>query len=201
MEFVAFFLASAAIIAIPGPNVLVIVSTSISYGKWRGLQTVAGTSLAMVLQLIVAALGTTWFVSALSSGFIWLKWAGVAYLVYLGVIHILASFTNRTVKKLNAVGSFQRGFWISLTNPKTILFFGAFFPQFTTVNSPYLPQIALLSVLFWLLAIVLDSAYALLSSKLGILLKNTKWQTVQNRISGVVYVGAGLVLAGVKNGQ
>lgn len=78
------------IIIIPGPNVLVVISTSLAYGRARGLQTVAGTSAAMLVQLFIAALGTAWFVSALASGFLWLKWLGVGYLFYLGIRHLLA---------------------------------------------------------------------------------------------------------------
>ena len=68
MELLTFVLVSIAVIAVPGPNVLVVVSTSLGHGRTRGLQTVAGTSTAMIIQLILAAVGTTWFVSALSQG-------------------------------------------------------------------------------------------------------------------------------------
>ena len=201
MELIAFILASVAIIIIPGPNVLVIVSTGISHGQLRGLQTVAGTSAAMILQLVIAALGTAWFVSALSSGFIVLKWAGVVYLVYLGITHVIASFDNSPTKRLTAVGSFKRGFWVSLTNPKTILFFSAFIPQFTTAGASYFQQTALLSLVFLCLAVVIDSAYALLSSKLRGLIRNNEVHTIQCRISGLVYLSAGATLASIKNGQ
>lgn len=200
MELLAFILVSIGIIVVPGPNVLTIVSTSISHGKIRGLQTVAGTSTAMSIQLLVAVLGTTWLVSALTAGFIWLKWAGVFYLGYLGFTHLL-SLTTKSQNDITAIGSFQRGFWVSLTNPKTILFFSAFLPQFTTTSSPYIGQIALLSVIFWFLAITLDSGYALLSNKLGVLLKSKSLPKVQNRATGLLYLGAGAALATVDHGQ
>jgi len=91
MDILTFVLVSAGIIIIPGPNLLVIISTSISHGKARGLQTVAGTTCAMILQLFIAASETAWLVSALSSGFLWLKWLGVSYLIYLGVAHFFAA--------------------------------------------------------------------------------------------------------------
>lgn len=200
MELMLFIFVSIGVIAIPGPNILVIVSTSISCGRVRGLQTVAGTSAAMAVQLCMAALGTTYFVSTLARGFLWLKWLGAAYLIYLGIRHIwLALSANFSLPDVSAVGSFQRGFWVSLTNPKTILFFGAFLPQFTTQSQPYMTQIAVLSAVFWGLAVLLDSSYALLSSKLASLLQERNLVKYQNGLSGLIYLAAGSLLAGSKN--
>ena len=198
MEILAFILVSIGIIIIPGPNVLVIVSTSITHGKVRGLQTVAGTSTAMLIQLGVAALGTSWFVSALANGFVWLKWVGVIYLIYLGAKH-LAAIRNSAKTEISAVGTFQRGFWVSLTNPKTILFFSAFLPQFTSLAISYPLQIAELSLIFWFFAVVLDSGYALLAYKLSSILKIKNLDKFQNEASGVLYIGASTILATTKN--
>ncbi|MCG8415024.1 MAG: LysE family transporter, partial [Pseudomonadales bacterium] len=83
--YLSFVLVSLLVIAMPGPNILVIVSTSITAGTKRGLQTVIGTSLAMIVQLAVAALGTTGLLVLLNNGLRWLKWAGVLYLLYLAI--------------------------------------------------------------------------------------------------------------------
>lgn len=199
LSFLYFVLLSIAIIVVPGPNVLVVVSTSISSGVKRGLQTVVGTSLAMLVQLFVAAFGTAWFVQAITQGFLWLKWLGVIYLIYLGFSHLIKGLSPASIgkKSATALGSFQRGFWVSLTNPKTILFFGAFIPQFVSPQEPYLSQVILLSSTFWLLALVLDSGYALLSGKLVSLLKGK--ESTQNRVSGFLFLGAGTVLATTEN--
>lgn len=198
MEILAFILVSVGVIVIPGPNVLIVVSTSLSHGKIRGLQTVAGTSSAMLFQLLIAALGTGWFVTALASGFLWLKWLGVSYLFYLGVKHFIA-IGNKQEDQISAIGSFQRGFWVSLTNPKTIIFFSAFLPQFASQADAYLPQIALLSFIFWCLAIMLDSGYVLLAHKLSSLIKSTNLHKYRHGVSGVFYIGAGTALAATKN--
>lgn len=196
MELFVFILASVGILIIPGPNVLVIISTSLSQGKVRGLQVVAGTSAAMIIQLAVVALGTSYFISGLATGFVWLKWLGVAYLLYLGIRHLLAAYRQHPkAVVLTASSSFMRGFWISLTNPKTLLFFSAFLPQFTQASSAYLPQIALLSCLFWCLAVVLDSLYALLASYLSSWVQARGMVKYQNGVSGVMYCGAGSLLA------
>jgi threonine/homoserine/homoserine lactone efflux protein len=200
VELLAFILVSIVVIVVPGPNVLVVVSTGISHGRLRALQTVAGTSAAMAVQLLLAAVGTAWFVEALAEGFLWLKWIGVAYLLYLGISRLIYA-ARKSQPHISALGSFQRGFWVSLTNPKTILFFSAFLPQFVVSSESYLPQIALLSAIFWFLAIVLDCGYALLSDQLGASLNSHVRSKHQNLASGFLYLGAGGILAVTKHGQ
>ncbi|MDO9478044.1 MAG: LysE family translocator [Pseudohongiella sp.] len=197
MELTLFLLLAFGLIILPGPNVMVIVTTSIVHGKVRGLQAVAGTSCAMIVQLLVAALGTAWFVTAVSEGLKWLKWLGVVYLFYLGYKQIRASFGHTTLSTLSAVGSFQRGFWVSLTNPKTIFFFSAFLPQFVSGQENYLANIALLSCIFWFMAVVMDSTYALLSSVLASALKSGRHNKLFGLVSGGLFMGAGVALAAV----
>jgi threonine/homoserine/homoserine lactone efflux protein len=194
--FFTFFVISFSLIIIPGPNVLVIVSTSITHGKNRGLQTVAGTSIAMAIQLVIVGVGTAWFIQILSEGFYFLKWLGVAYLLYLGFFHIKCTFFSESTKyKLTAASSFSRGFFVSLTNPKTLLFFSAFLPQFISSTEHYLQQITLLSITFLLLAVVLDSCYALLSSRLQPILEQRNLEKIQNGFSGLLFLGASVWLA------
>ncbi|MEX1032802.1 MAG: LysE family translocator [Cellvibrionaceae bacterium] len=200
MELVSFILVSMAIIIIPGPNVLVIVSTSITGGRVRGLQTVAGTSVAMAIQLGIAAIGTASFVAVLTNGLLWLKWVGVAYLVYLGIDH-LRRLRTRSHAPATALGSFRRGFWISLTNPKTILFFSAFLPQFASASESFLWQVAQLSAIFWLLAVALDSGYALLASRIAGFVEHSALLKYHNGVSGLLYLAAGALLAGTRSGQ
>jgi len=200
MEILLFILVAIGIIIIPGPNVLVIVSTCISHGRLRGLQTVAGTSTAMIAQLFIAGIGTSWFVSTLASGFLWLKWAGVFYLCYLGFNHLMSAIKKSEHIPVSGFGSFHRGFWVSLTNPKTILFFSAFLPQFVSPSEPYLSQIVLLSSIFWVLAVVLDSSFVYFAGKLVSMLGN-RFSSAQNYFSGALYLGASATLAATKHGQ
>jgi len=199
MDIFTFILVSMGVLIVPGPTVLVVVSTSISHGKQRGLQTVAGSSLAMVIQLFVAALGTSWLVNSLASGFFWLKWLGVCYLVFLGIQLILNS-GKESNSSISAKGSFHRGFWVALTNPKTILFFSAFLPQFAVQSSSYATEIFTLSAVFWALAITLDSGYVLLASRLSPMLQSKGLSSYQGKISGTIYLGAGAALAATRNG-
>jgi len=131
--YLTFLVVSFGLIIVPGPNVLVIVSTSITHGTKRGLQTVAGTSFAMAIQLITVAVGTAWFVQLISNGLYYLKWVGVAYLLYLGLYHLRKVISSKQQEtEIAASATFKRGFAVSLTNPKTLLFFSAFLPQFVT---------------------------------------------------------------------
>ncbi len=194
--YAAFLLVSFGLIIVPGPNVLVIVSTSIAHGKTRGLQTVAGTSLAMAIQLFMVAIGTAWFIRLISNGLYDLKWIGVIYLLYLGLTHLKQVFrTKQQDPDITASATFTRGFLVSLANPKTLLFFSAFLPQFVTDTENYHLQILLLSLSFLVMAMVLDSCYALMSSKLALLIKHRRLRSAQHGLSGLLFLGASAWLA------
>jgi threonine/homoserine/homoserine lactone efflux protein len=156
----------------------------------------AGTSTAMIIQLAVAVFATTSFVTLLINGFYLLKWLGVAYLLLLGIKHLLASFNTVAVTgTMGASGSFIRGFFVSLTNPKTIIFFAAFLPQFASSERPLLPQLLILSITFWCLAVVLDSLYVVLASKAKVLLSMRGLNQLTNRFLSTLYFTASALLA------
>jgi homoserine/homoserine lactone efflux protein len=189
--YLTFLVVSFGLIIVPGPNVLVIVSTSITHGTKRGLQTVAGTSLAMAIQLLVIASSTAWLVQVISNGLHYLKWVGVAYLLYLAIYHLNAAFSAEKKEiKITSSATFRRGFLVSLTNPKTLFFFSAFLPQFVTSAGSYNIQIFLLSLSFLIMAIILDSCYALLSSKLSLLVKERFLNRFRNGFAGLLYLWA-----------
>jgi len=192
--FASFLLVSLLVIAMPGPNILVIVSTSLAAGRKRGLQTVMGTSLAMLIQLAIAALATSGLISLINHGLMWLRWAGILYLLYLA-LNAFKNINHARSAQHSALGSFHRGFWVSLTNPKTILFFTAFLPQFVSSESDYLLQISALSLAFWILAVSIDSVYAILAARLRWLLANKQAQRIQNGLSGTLYLAASALLA------
>jgi len=194
--YLGFVLASAVLILIPGPNVSLIVANTIAYGTRYGLLTVAGTSSAIVVQLALTTLGLTATLTALAGWFEWIRWAGVAYLLYLGVRQWFAAPVDLTrtppqPRSLRAIA--VRGFLISLTNPKTLLFYGAFFPQFLTPDAPIAAQVTLLSVTFLAIAAGLDCGWALLAGRARRLL--AMHGRVRNRLSGGFLMGAGIGLA------
>ena len=194
--YLAFVLATTVLMLIPGPNVALIVANSVAYGTRYGLLTVLGTSAAMVPQLILTAIGMTAMLAWLSQMFEWLRWIGVAYLVFLGIRQWLAEPVDLTrtrpqPKSIRAI--FGRGFLISLTNPKTLLFYGAFFPQFVAPDLAPAPQIVLLALSFLGLAMLLDGGWALAAGRArGLLASRGR---LRNRVTGGLLIGAGLGLA------
>jgi homoserine/homoserine lactone efflux protein len=198
--YLAFVLATTILMLIPGPNVALIVANSVAYGTRFGLLTVAGTSSAMIIQLGITALGLSAVLGVLAQWFEWLRWIGVAYLIYLGVRQWRAAPVDLTATRAMPRSSsaiYWRGFLVSLTNPKTLLFYGAFLPQFVTAERAPAVQVLVLCATFLLLAILLDGGWALLSGRArGLLAARGR---LRNRLSGGLLVGAGIGLALARN--
>jgi homoserine/homoserine lactone efflux protein len=194
--YVAFVLACVILIVIPGPNVALIVANSVAHGARYGLLTVAGTSSAVVVHLALTVLGASAVLSFLAASFDWLRWLGVAYLVWLGLQAWRAPVADLTQVGPQARSArliFGRGFLVGLTNPKTLLFYGAFFPQFIVPGPGASDQLLLLAATFLAIAVVLDGVWALLAARLRSLLGTHV--RLRNRITGGLLMGAGLGLA------
>ena len=194
--YLAFILATVILMVIPGPNVALIVANSVAHGTRFGLLTVAATSTAVVVHLTLTVIGAAAVLNFLAASFDWLRWAGVAYLVYLGIATWRAPVADLAQTQPQARSGrliFARGFLVGLTNPKTLLFYGAFFPQFITPGRDAGQQLLLLAVTFLAVAIVCDSLWAILAGRLRVLL--VAHTRLRNRITGGLLVGAGLGLA------
>ena len=194
--FLSFILAVTVLMLSPGPNVTLIVANSVAHGSRYGLVTVTGTAAAMVLQLGVVALGMAEILGHLGAWFDAVRWLGVGYLFYLG-----ARQWRESPEDLTAVApqkkSFRiimiRGFLVSLANPKTLFFYGAFFPQFVVPQDNAGAQIELLATTFLGIAILIDSGWALAAGRARRLL--ARRGRLRNRLSGGLLVGAGIALA------
>ena len=196
--YAAFVLASVLLIVVPGPNVSLIVANSLAHGPRHALSTVAGTTIAMSIQLAVTCAGVASLMALLAHAFEWLRWLGVAYLVYLGIkqwrTFALAQGVQAT-RETSHRRMFWQGFLVALTNPKTLLFYAAFLPQFVDAGLAPGPQVAVLCVTFVLLAVVLDGGYALLAARLRPILLQPARARWLGRISGGFLIGAGVGLA------
>ncbi len=193
----AAFVAATVLLAIfPGPNMALIVSNSVAYGTRWGLLTLAGTSAALALQLLLVGVGMSTLLAAAGTWFEVLRWIGAAYLVWIGVQTWRAppaSLAQVAARGRSVPRTVGRGLFISLTNPKVLLFFGAFFPQFITPHRPLLPQMALLSVTFLVIVSALDSIWAMLAGRMrGWIARKGR---LLNRLSGGMLIGAGVGLA------
>lgn len=197
--YAAFIAATVALIILPGPNVALITANAIAYGVRYGLFTVLGTSAAMVPQLVLTVLGMTGVLTIAGALLQWVRWAGVAYLVYLGVRAWTApvvDLSNIRPQPHSARAIFLRGFLVSSSNPKTLLFYGAFFPQFVAPEQDIMLQLAVMSMSFLVVACALDCCWALLADRVRGLL--TAKDLLRNRLTGAFYFAAAAGLASFK---
>jgi threonine/homoserine/homoserine lactone efflux protein len=183
---------------LPGPNVALIVANSIAHGPRYGLATVLGTSSAMVLQLGCTVVGLTGVLSLMAMWFGWLRWLGVAYLVYLGVNAWRApaiDLSQTLAQPQSSRAMYLRGFLVSLTNPKTLLFYAAFLPQFVSPEHDQGSQLMLLAASFLVIAVLLDSSWALLAHRVARVLRVSG--RLLNRLTGgfLLAAASGLALA------
>lgn len=199
--YLAFVAAVALLMLTPGPNSALIVATSLGRGTPAGLVTVAGTSAAMVPQLAVTALGMTWLMTILADWFEWVRWAGVAYLIWLGIREWRQPASDDLAAE-PLQGSwrtlFVRAFLVGLTNPGVLLFYGAFFPQFVSPGPHAGLQFGLLCGTFLAIAVIVDCGWAGLAGRLRPAL--ARFGRLRHRLTGGLLMGAGLGLALVRRG-
>lgn len=196
--YLAFVAAALALIVIPGPNVALIVANTLARGRRVGFATVIGTTSAMVLQLGLTVAGMAAAVAAFGQVFEALRLVGVAYLAYLAwrawttpARPVAATVDRRPLGRIIA-----GGFLVSLTNPKTLLFYGAFLPQFVSADQPALPQLLLLAGTFLGLAAACDSLWVVAAARLGGRIGRAG--QFGHRIAAAVFALAGLGLALVR---
>ncbi|KMO43857.1 lysine transporter LysE [Methylobacterium tarhaniae] len=193
--YLGFVAATFVLILIPGPNVALIVANSVAHGSRYGLVTVAGVSVALAVQLALTVAGLSAVLSIMATWFEVLRWLGVAYLAWLAYRAWRApaiDLTQTAPEPRAARAIALRGFLVALTNPKTLLFFGAFLPQFVSREAEPPGQLVLLAVTFLVLAVVFDAVWALAAGRARVVLARGQWR---NRLTGGLLLGAGLGLA------
>ena len=195
-----FTLASFLIVIVPGPTVTVIIANSIRSGAGAGLANVAGTQAGLLIMLVIVALGLETVVALMAQAFVWLKFAGAAYLIWLGVKLLRSDGNIGDVARVKApkTGYFWQGFVVIWSNPKALLFYGAFIPQFidpsqTAALSTFW-QTVVFGLIFMAVATVFDSIYALIAGKAGAMLTRGRVRVVE-KLSGLFLIGGGLWLA------
>lgn len=199
--FAAYVLATLVVLAIPGPTILLVVSYAVSRGRPAILPSVIGVALGDTTAATVSLLGLGAILAASASLFMILKWIGAAYLVYLGVRMWRAGATaiDVTAPPENDRRRILLHCWlVTALNPKGIVFFIAFLPQFVSASAPLAPQLLLLGVTFVVLAIVNALVYAMLASKVRERFRRPSTLGVAQRIGGSVLIAAGLATAAVQ---
>jgi threonine/homoserine/homoserine lactone efflux protein len=192
--------ASLALLAVPGPAVIYVVTRSVDQGRAAGLVSVLGVETGTFAYALAAAAGLTGLITASEAGFIVVRYAGAAYLVYLGVRKLLERSSSGGSPAARSRGRsrlYLRGLLVQLLNPKIAIFFLAFLPQFVDASrGPVAVQILLLGTIFTLLAVVSDSAYVLLAGAVGARLRaGRRGRGRLAKLSGGVYIGLGVSAA------
>ena len=194
--YLAYLAACFVITIIPGPTVTLIVANSLTHGTRAGLLNVAGTQLGLGLMMVVLMIGLSSVIATMGYWFDWLRLFGAAYLVWLGwkLLRSSGGFGHPGEAPAPRSGFFLQGFFVLLGNPKALLWFGAFIPQFVDPAGNYVGQVVLLGITAMATAAVSDGSYAILAGRAGRLLSHQRVRLV-SRLSGLCLIGGGAWLA------
>jgi threonine/homoserine/homoserine lactone efflux protein len=199
--FLLFAAASLAFLVIPGPSVFYIVARSLSQGRQAGLASMLGVQTGGLVHVVAAAIGVSALIASSAEAFTVVKYAGAAYLVYLGIRKLRDAGASAAADDPEAPAPFSRlythGVVVNVLNPKTALFFLAFLPQFVDPSAgPVAPQMLVLGVLLVGLGTLTDGTYALVAAGAGNRLRATAAaRRTLDRVSGGVFIALGLVAA------
>lgn len=195
----AFGAATIALLFIPGPAVIYILNRSISDGRNVGLAAVGGLEIGDAIQALFAALGLSAVLATSASLFNVVKWAGVAYLLYVGTRTLMTvpSELGRDNAHVSRRQAFRQGILVNALNPKTALFFLSIFPQFVNPNAEHATvQSLVLGAEFVVLATLFNGSLTLVASALrDLLLKGSALPFIRRYVSGCVFIALGLLAA------
>jgi homoserine/homoserine lactone efflux protein len=193
--YAAYVLASLVVILIPGPTVTLILANGLRYGTRPALLNALGGQVGVGLILMTVLVGLNSFLGAMGWMFEWLRLAGAAYLIWMGWKLLRAPGVEPEQAAVRPRGGFVlQGLLVMLANPKGLLFFSAFLPQFIDPHGDYQHQALLLGVTAMAMGAATDSIYAILAGRAQNLLSRRRQQFI-NRAGGTCLIGGGLWLA------
>ncbi|MCU1547942.1 MAG: lysine transporter LysE [Arthrobacter sp.] len=185
----------------PGAGAINTMSNSLNAGFRRSLWGILGQQAALIVHILIVALGVGVLVSSSSVAFNVIRYAGAAYLVYLGIKQFLHEpdldrGKAAALRNEPALSMFRRGLWVNLLNPKAVVFFLAFMPQFVRPEQPLLPQYLVLSATVVVIDIlVMWFFFAAAATTFQRFTHNARGQRILNRTFGVLFVAVGVLLA------
>ncbi|MBW9089967.1 LysE family translocator [Rhizobium wenxiniae] len=205
-HWLAFVAASAVLLAIPGPTILLVISYALSHGRKVASATVAGVALGDFTAMTASMLGLGALLATSAMLFTALKWVGAAYLIYLGVKLWRSPVSGQAevveddddAPAVRPFRVFLHTYAVTALNPKSIVFFVAFLPQFLDLTRPLFFQMAVFEVTFLILATINAALYGLLASMARNTIRKPKVQRIVNRTGGSLMIGAGLLSLGFK---
>jgi threonine/homoserine/homoserine lactone efflux protein len=195
--YLAFVAACVALALLPGPVVTLLIANGLRYGTRSALINLAGVQLGLYIIIGIVAVGLSTLMATMGYWFDWVRFAGAAYLVWLGyrLLREPASLgdTSEALPPPKG-GFFLQGLIVLLANPKVLVFFGAFIPQFVDMNGDQFTQVMILGVTFNVIAALSDGAYALMAGQAR------RWfsagrMRIMSRVSGLFLIGGGVWLA------
>ena len=192
-----YVLACLLFTIVPGPSVSIVVANALGGGTQAGLLTILGTELSMFSMVVVVALGLEAVMALVSEAFEIIKLVGAAYLVWIGWKMLTSSgeFDLASARRPQSAGRYVwQGALVNWSNPKSLLFLGAFLPQFVNLDQPAFGQIMVLGLIVMAVATLTDALYAVASGQARHLLSTARVRLV-NRISGAVLICGGIWLA------
>jgi len=201
-NWLAFAAASAVMLAIPGPTILLVISYALGHGRKASSATVAGVALGDFTAMTASMLGLGALLATSAALFTGLKWVGAAYLIYLGIKLWRAPVMGQGVEasdgaaKESPLRIFLHTYVVTALNPKSIVFFVAFLPQFLVPTQPFWPQVLIFEATFLVLATCNAALYGLLASAARNTIRKPNVQRIVNRTGGSLLIGAGLLTAG-----
>jgi homoserine/homoserine lactone efflux protein len=194
--YLAYVLACLVITVIPGPTVTLIVANSLTHGSRAGLLNVLGTQFGLGLMMLVLAVGLTSIIATMGIWFDWLRLIGAAYLIWIGwkLLRSSGGIGQQADAPRPRGGFVLQGFLVLLGNPKALLWFGAFIPQFVDPSTDYVRQVVLLGLTAMAAAALSDGGYALLAGGARNVMSKSRARLI-SRVGGVCLMGGGVWLA------
>jgi threonine/homoserine/homoserine lactone efflux protein len=195
--YFAFVAACIALALLPGPVVTLIIANGLRHGTRAALINIAGAQVGLAIVIGVVAIGLTSLMATMGYWFDWVRLAGAAYLVWLGIklIRVPVSGVETDAPPPPPRGGFfLQGVVVLLSNPKVLVFFGAFIPQFMDMSKDHVSQVTLLGITFMVIAGMTDAVYALLAGRARLFFSARRTRLL-SRMSGGFMIGGGIWLA------
>ncbi|MEG3133177.1 homoserine/homoserine lactone efflux protein [Rouxiella sp. T17] len=196
--WLTYLLTTSILSLSPGSGAINTMSTGISHGYRGAVASIAGLQLGLSIHIVLVGIGLGALVSQSLLAFEVLKWCGAAYLIWLGICQWRSAGAidmNAVTKAMPRRKLFKRAVLVNLTNPKSIVFLAALFPQFIIPHEPQVAQYLVLGVTTVVVDIIVMIGYATLAKRISSWIKAPKQMTLLNRIFGSLFMMVGLLLA------
>jgi threonine/homoserine/homoserine lactone efflux protein len=193
--YLAYVAACIALALLPGPIVTLVIANGLRHGTRAALINIAAAQTGLAIVIGILAVGLTSLMAMTGYWFDWVRFAGAAYLVWLGIKLIRSPVEGVAADAPPPRGGFYlQGLLVTLSNPKVLVFFGAFIPQFMDMSRDHVSQVTLLGVTFMVIAGITDAMYALLSGRARSIFSARRTRLL-SRVSGGFMIGGGIWLA------